>query len=334
MLVGLSTFGLAYHGAFVGALGAPVEAEHWFRDEMVLKRHLARNTPSPRLLLGGGSNVLFGLDSQLLAQAFGRPAVNLGLHAGLALDQVLDFASAEARSGDILVLSLEWQYLSHDYRHPSRWLADQVLAWNGAYFERLGLERRLRFIGSTSAVQLRDAWLAKLNAHRVLDDHPDRRPRSDREILARYAAMPPLDVFSYHYRNTDRHGDMQNTCDGTLAELPSVGSYLDGSTVPPVVPAYLADTVQRLAGRNVRTFIVFPPVVREADVGGHLLEGMHALTTAMLDHGLPVLGTPEGAMLPASMFFNSQYHLNCEGRRARTRAVAELVAAALGARSR
>jgi hypothetical protein len=65
------------------------------------------------------------------------------------------------------------------------------------------------------------------------------------------------------------------------------------------------------------------------DDRGSLLRAAHTVARAL--HRLPVLGTPEAAMVPSSMLFDTAHHLNCEGRRVRTKAVISSLSSVLGA---
>lgn len=82
---------------------------HYLRGG-ILKESLATNTPGPRVLFVGGSNVAFGVRSELLESVFHRPVINLGLHAGLAKDFILNQAASAAQQGDIVIVVLEYEH--------------------------------------------------------------------------------------------------------------------------------------------------------------------------------------------------------------------------------
>lgn len=63
---------------------------------------------SNRLLLIGGSNLAFGIDSEMIEKRFNVNVVNLGLHAGLGFDFIMNEAIASVKKGDVIVLSLEY----------------------------------------------------------------------------------------------------------------------------------------------------------------------------------------------------------------------------------
>lgn len=82
---------------------------HYLRGG-ILKESLTTDTPGPRVLFVGGSNVAFGIRSEFLESIFHRPVINLGLHAGLAKDFILNQAASAVKEGDIVVVVLEYEH--------------------------------------------------------------------------------------------------------------------------------------------------------------------------------------------------------------------------------
>ena len=74
-----------------------------------LEKHARlENASSPRLILVGGSNLAFGVNSEALGKAIGREVVNMGLIGGLGLDFMLNEVAPAVRPGDLVLLSLEY----------------------------------------------------------------------------------------------------------------------------------------------------------------------------------------------------------------------------------
>lgn len=63
---------------------------------------------SPKVVLVGGSNWAFGIDSKQISKTVNMPVVNLGIHAGLGLDFMLKEAHENIKKGDIVFLSTEY----------------------------------------------------------------------------------------------------------------------------------------------------------------------------------------------------------------------------------
>lgn len=54
------------------------------------KCQLLEDTPSPRIIFVGGSNLAFGLDSQRIKDSLNINVINYGLHAGIGLKYMID----------------------------------------------------------------------------------------------------------------------------------------------------------------------------------------------------------------------------------------------------
>lgn len=96
------------------------DTENYFYASLE-KTRLLQETPSPRIILFGGSNIAFGIDSEMMAQELGIPVINDGLHAGLGiipLNEIRDYI----RQGDIIILSLE----SHTFLYRSKALWEAI----------------------------------------------------------------------------------------------------------------------------------------------------------------------------------------------------------------
>lgn len=78
------------------------------------KRTQLEGLEAPRVILVGGSNLAFGVDSPALRRELGRPVVNLGLNAGMGRELILRQVEAEVRAGDVVVLSLEYNLFAAD----------------------------------------------------------------------------------------------------------------------------------------------------------------------------------------------------------------------------
>lgn len=104
----------------IAVTGACLLPPHHGKDgylAAIIDKHarLAR-TESPRLILVGGSNLAFGIDSARLEEATGLSVVNMGLHAGLGLKYMLDEIKPFLRTGDVVVVVPEYeQYYGFTY---------------------------------------------------------------------------------------------------------------------------------------------------------------------------------------------------------------------------
>lgn len=86
------------------------DPKHYYQGSM-LKLELLKNTPSPRIIVTGGSNVAFGIDSELMEDSFGLPVINHGLVVGLGVTPIKELRDY-IKPGDIIIISLEYYNFS------------------------------------------------------------------------------------------------------------------------------------------------------------------------------------------------------------------------------
>src|SRR6266576_1729813 len=72
------------------------------------KDRLIRTTPSPKIILVGGSNLAFGIDSRMMKDSLGVNVVNMGLYAKLGLRYMLAQVKPYIRRGDVVIIVPEY----------------------------------------------------------------------------------------------------------------------------------------------------------------------------------------------------------------------------------
>lgn len=73
------------------------------------------NTKDKKIVIVGGSNAGFGIDSVLLEEITGYPVVNMGLHAGFGSLYNTEIAKRHVNKDDILILAYEYGIKSENF---------------------------------------------------------------------------------------------------------------------------------------------------------------------------------------------------------------------------
>ena len=73
------------------------------------KNKLLKNTPAPRLIFVGGSNLAYGLDSKRIKDSLNINPINTGVHVNLGLKFMLANTLQYIKPGDIVILSSEYE---------------------------------------------------------------------------------------------------------------------------------------------------------------------------------------------------------------------------------
>lgn len=265
--------------------------DHFLRSTL-LKHELVKTTPSPRIIVAGGSSVIFGFRSELVEQGLGLPVINLGLHAGFFRDYILNEAEAAVRPGDILVVLLEYHaYCSY---------APSMDLLKVAYFR----PANLRYFSPRDWAWCADHGLEFLT-NLVNAGWNDRF----REPL-------PV-VMPYCLASINRHGDCDTKLPPRFRIAPGHG-----------LPGYYLErdkAVDRLLQldaacreRGARMFLGYPPHCQEVTTAGlPALQDLDRYLRSRLD--CPILWRPEESFYPAARMLDTNYHLADEAARDHTR---------------
>ncbi|WP_379824491.1 hypothetical protein [Flavobacterium notoginsengisoli] len=74
------------------------------------KDSLMKNVKGDRLILIGGSNLSFGINSQMLKDSLKFNPINNGIHAALGLEYLLNEAAPYIKEGDVIIISPEYTH--------------------------------------------------------------------------------------------------------------------------------------------------------------------------------------------------------------------------------
>ncbi len=262
------------------------------------KERLQRATRPPRVLLVGGSSLAFGVNSRALERSWGVPVVNLALHAGLGLELLLRQAARALVPGDRVVRSLEYWLFKDGFPFDSATLWQEIAT----------VPSSARDLGPRSVPTLLDDGL-------VL-------PRQ--RLVALWSSLVDGPSTSIYRRDAfDERGDFVAHLDLHVppptdhARIPSADELDDAC-------GRLAEFAQRARALGVEVLLM-PAPVPDDDLQPRREEVERVWRTVSERTGLPV--TPV-LPLDRSSFFDSAYHLNREGRRARTDEILRAMGAA------
>lgn len=151
---------VAYFGLFRYQLGSAMSSEWWVKSVYDYKMHAAKQSASPKLIVLGGSNAMFGIDSQVLQNKLDMPVINLSIHAGLDPHFLTTQLRNTVGKGDVVVMPLEYEFYSPSDEY-SGWFVSNMMAWgNDIYIDRLPVSEYLSFL---KAVSVSDVWKGVLS---------------------------------------------------------------------------------------------------------------------------------------------------------------------------
>lgn len=293
-------------GLLIGQYDAKAADDNYLAA-VLEKDRLIRNTPSPKIILVGGSNLAFGIDSKMMQDSLRLPVVNMGLYAKLGLKYMLAQVRPYIREGDIVVVVPEYDQFYGDFANGDNTLNTALLY---APNDRVG-----DFIRSYSIVDV------------VL------RPRVEnaRRSFLRAAAsaigredqfFPPDTNPVYNRQSFNEFGDV-------VAHLGRKGMNPDSIFVAPLpsIKTFNAETLDQLneiadeaKAQGATAYFMFPSYIdRSYEINAAAIDSLRR----RLEKGMriPILGTAQDFSYPKEYFYDTRYHLNQMGRDLRTRRI-------------
>ena len=280
------------------------------------KDRLIRNAPSPKVILVGGSNLAFGIDSRMMQDSLGMTVVNMGLYAKLGLKYMLAQVLPYIRQGDVVVVVPEYDQFYGDFANGDHTLNTALLY---APDDRVG-----DFIRSYSIVDV------------VLRPRVENARRSFLRAAAaaigrEHQFFPPDTNPVYNRRSFNEYGDVvshlgrkgMNPDSIYVGPLPSLETFND-ETIEQLNE--VADEAKR---RSATAYFMFPSYIdRSLELNRAAIDSLRTKIESGMK--IPVVGTPRDFSYPGTMFFDTRYHLNEDGRRIRTLRMIEILRALRG----
>jgi hypothetical protein len=242
------------------------------------------NTESPRIVLAGGSNLAFGIDSEAIQEALRIPVVNTGLHAGIGLGHILDDIAPFLHSGDILIIAPEYSHFTSDWNGSSV-AYDVIFATH-----RYSLITHPPFYRSPSGFNIyaKDKLLA------LLPHQPDPRAYT-------------RDGFN-EYGDYIKHLEAENQPFEPSPPLENINKkYLSA----------FFRFIDTFTAQGIQVIISWPSYNEPSFQNSS--DRIHEIDTALrTKQNITVISSPDDYCFPTDYFYDTVYHLNAKGREIRT----------------
>jgi hypothetical protein len=256
------------------------------------KQHLLDTVKSPRIILVGGSNVAFSVDSEKIAEHFGMPVINMGLHVDLGLRYMLNEVQPALRNGDILIIFPEYDH-----------------------FSGLSLDGRSRELGSV--IKFCSECISGISTPTQIYNVVSGIFEESESDIFRAIKKPKKNSKVYTRQGFNAWGDMVSHLEQqTSLELTEHLSQIKVSSPNPAVE--LLNTFYReIDTENIQVFMMFPAIPIGEYKGQE--ENFKALYTLIKTEAeIPIIGTPQDFVYAKKYFYDTFYHMNRFGREERT----------------
>lgn len=281
-------------------LGAPTESSRWIDEIYKIKSSIANSLKTPKLVIVSGSNALLGISCKMIDQASGVPCLNGGTNGGIDLHYLLARSRTWIKSGDLVLLPLEYEYyLATDT--PNSVFIDYVFSRDPKYLLSVNLLTQLRLIWGLSFERLFLGIKGKL--------------------------QPPQAIQSgYQSKTINEYGDdtSYDKTQQTKAELIPIA--IDRKFQQGYATSNILSFVNWCQQNNVQLIVTWPNTLWfDIYQQPSKQEFFQSLENFYKVNRVPVLGKPKDFMYEPSLFSDTVYHMNEQGVRQRTMQIINLL---------
>ncbi|MGI9550430.1 MAG: hypothetical protein ACR2MT_04470 [Aurantibacter sp.] len=249
-----------------------------------------------KIVIVGGSNASFGIDTDVMEDQLKMPVVNMALHGGLPAKYMIEQVRPHLQNGDILIMSREHDGLAGDYRwnHMVGTEVPLMPTYDFSEIRVLLSDRNLFETSITSffnTIKLYVRWHPFERRKEVRSVYDSRVFKED-NILPKYMNGTYKDSLTVHrLKRPNPKSLLMNGLKAYKGELEEKGvaCYI---TPAVVVEGYYSET----------EILPFWEYISE-----------HT--------GIPLLNNKKTYVYKKTYFLNSQHHTNLEGRALRTRSL-------------
>jgi hypothetical protein len=265
-------------------------AKHNMLGALLDKHEMLRKTgvpgAGPRIVVIGGSNVAYGLDSRRLQEALHIPVVNAGLHASLGMKFYLTDIKPYIREGDIVVVIPEYSQYYTDSFYGNMELVSILFDVYRDGMKDIDAKQwwhLMRFIPFYAASKLK--------------------------IAKEPSATGPIGV--YDRKAFNNYGDAYVHWTKPGIKFKAAQKAKEEDEVNPEAIKLLVDFQKFVAGKKA-TMLLLPPAYQSTSFVNQkpLIDKIYR---SIKENHLPVIATPERYELPDSVFFDTSYHLILPG---------------------
>jgi hypothetical protein len=272
----------------------------WIKNIMTKKEIYANNIKGNKLIFAGGSSTLFGIRTSDIQSRLDIPCANFGIHAGLDIDYLLFETKNLLKSGDTVILTLEYPVFLYEGKFNNVTL-DYILTYDRNFFNSLSIWDRIRYLACISPIKLlvsiakqltfnpqdikagEDCSLTTLNEN---GDSTSNFGHSEAAIGLRFSS--PFDI---------QRGDFRET---------------PGLKI-------IRDFNLWCLEHNIKFYVTYASTMYFSEYDSpQYRHYFNELQSYFAQHNIATIGAPHDFFFAKDYFYDTQYHLNQQGMTMRT----------------
>lgn len=254
------------------------------------KLQLLETVEQPRIIIIGGSNAAFSIDSEILEDSLQYNIVNFGLHAGIGIRYPFEDCLDYIRSNDILVIQFEYENFYNGGNGEPETFLPFMIATDWRHCNKLNKYQLINIIKGIPAT-------AFMNLKRLLK-YP---------IIHSLDTQSSASKFRYTASGFNKYGDEISHFNFPNKPIPK--SNIGNMQLSKQFINWFSGMLKRCELIGAKT-IVLPPVCTESFFKNSDIESVSAILEQI---GYPYAVQPSTMVLDDKYAFDTRYHMNRDG---------------------
>ncbi len=277
------------------------KTDYWLYKAIIKKERFAKSIDKNKIVLVGGSNVLFGINSTMIQEFFKIPTVNFGLHASLQTDYILYRTKNFLKKGDIVIAPFEYPNLLYSNREFKSVKRDFILSYDRKYFiNSINFVNKLKIIFSISINEILKKIKRIFNGKFKKEAYPSIYLNENGDYTRKN--------YKWVNKNNYKAFSISNEFKETLA-LKDIKKFSKWC---------------KLNGINF--YISFPNTLNhDKYYTKDYREYFNFLLYYFKQNDIAIIGKPSDFLFDDKYFFDTDYHLNSDGAKLRTSELIKLL---------
>lgn len=271
-------------------------------DYSLIKKHkLLKNIKGNKLILTGGSNVLFGFNSKLISDHIKKPVINHAIHAGYGMKYILDDIEPFINKGDILVFSPEY----------SHFIDRAYLGKEPLLFSLTAIPKNLNLISLGQLFNILP-FLPKFSMDRIKS--------FIYYIIKKDISNSVTETKTYSEHAISSYGD--NNTHWTKGKQ-QFDSYEFNGKINLKAFEYLEKFQERITQKGAQIIVVYPSLCETSFSLNSLV--INQINKKFKEYKININGVPKDFSYSDELFFDTPYHLNGKGVQFRTGQIVKII---------
>jgi len=259
----------------------------------IQKDSLLKNIDNPRIIFVGGSNLSFGINSQMIKDSIQLNPINTGIQASIGLQYMMDNTLKYIKEDDVIILAPEYDHFYGRFVFGSEALLRTIADID--YFDLIDL--------NTEQIKNTSNYILKYSFSKL-------KPTE-------YFGFEESDVYSVNSFN--KYGDAYGHWNMQQQKFSAHDEILEEYN--PNTIKLINDFRIELEKKGAILFITYPSF--QSTSYNKNVKQIERVEKELIKNNFNILGTPERYKMPDTMMFNTPYHLLKKGVEYRTELLIE-----------